>query len=116
MSALYDVTHGAGLAVIFPAWMKHVMKNAVDKFAQMAVRVWGCEMDFENPEKTALEGIHRLENFLKSIGMTLTFEEIGAKESDIPHMVEKLMNGKDKVSSLVGLTAKDVEEIYRLAL
>ncbi|EKN40294.1 iroN-containing alcohol dehydrogenase [Clostridium botulinum CFSAN001627] len=51
MSALYDVAHGAGLAVIFPAWMKHVMKNPVDKFAQMAVRVWGCEMDFENPEK-----------------------------------------------------------------
>ncbi|WP_315115589.1 iron-containing alcohol dehydrogenase [uncultured Clostridium sp.] len=116
LSALYDVAHGAGLAVIFPAWMKHVMKNAVDKFAQMAVRVWGCQMDFENPEKTALEGIHRFENFLKSIGMPLTFEEIGAKESDIPEMVKKLMDGRDKVGSLVGLTAEDVEKIYRLAL
>ncbi|MBU5484167.1 iron-containing alcohol dehydrogenase [Clostridium sp. MSJ-11] len=116
LSALYDVAHGAGLAVIFPAWMKHVMKNAVDKFAQMAVRVWGCQMDFENPERTALEGIHRFENFLKSISMPLTFEEIGAKESDIPEMVKKLMDGRDKVGSLVGLTAKDVEKIYRLAL
>ncbi|MEW9095270.1 MAG: iron-containing alcohol dehydrogenase [Clostridiaceae bacterium] len=116
LSALYDVAHGAGLAVIFPAWMKHVMKKAVDKFAQMAVRVWGCEMDFENPERTALEGIHRFENFLKSIDMPLTFEEIGAKENDIPEMVKKLMDGRDTVGSLVELTAKDVEEIYRLAL
>ncbi|GAA0725343.1 iron-containing alcohol dehydrogenase [Clostridium malenominatum] len=116
LSALYDVAHGAGLAVIFPAWMKYVMKNAVDKFAQMAVRVWGCQMDFENPERTALEGIHRFENFLKSIGMPLTFEEIDAKESDIPEMVKKLMGGRDNIGGLVPLTAKDVESIYRLAL
>ncbi|MBU5485228.1 iron-containing alcohol dehydrogenase [Clostridium sp. MSJ-11] len=116
LSAMYDVAHGAGLAVIFPAWMKYVMKNAVGKFAQMAVRVWGCEMDFENPEKTALEGIHRFESFLKSIGMPLTFDEIGAKESDIPEMVNKLMRDNDSLGSLVSLTADDVEKIYRLAL
>ncbi|GAA0716946.1 iron-containing alcohol dehydrogenase [Clostridium malenominatum] len=116
LSALYDVAHGAGLAVVFPAWMKYVMRNAVNKFAQMAVRVWGCEMDFEHPEKTALEGIHRFENFLKSIGMPLTFEEIGAKENDIPEMVKKLMGENDKLGSLVSLSAKDVENIYRLAL
>lgn len=116
LSALYDVAHGAGLAVIFPAWMKYVMKNATDKFAQMAVRVWGCQMDFENPERTALEGIHRFENFLKSIGMPLTFEEIGAKESDIPEMVKKLMGDRESIGGLVELTAKDVENIYRLAL
>ena len=55
LSALYDVPHGAGLAVIFPAWMSYVMKHNIQKFAQFAVRVWGCEMDFENPENTAKE-------------------------------------------------------------
>ena len=47
LSGLYDVTHGAGLAVIFPAWMKYVMKQDIARFAQFAVRVWGCEMDFQ---------------------------------------------------------------------
>ena len=116
LSAMYDVAHGAGLAVIFPAWMKYVMKNSVNKFAQMAVRVWGCEMDFENPEKTALEGIRRFENFLRLIGMPLTFGEIGAKESDIPELVSKLFRENDRIGSLVSLTADDVEKIYRLAL
>ena len=57
LSALYDCAHGAGLAVIFPAWMKYVYKHDVNRFANLAVRVWGCQMDEQNPEKTALEGI-----------------------------------------------------------
>ena len=63
LSALYDVAHGAGLAVMVPAWMKYVMKHDVNRFAQIAVRVWGCHMDYANPENTALEGIKRLEEF-----------------------------------------------------
>ena len=51
LSALYDVAHGAGLAVIFPAWMTYVMHQNVNRFAQIAVRVWGCQMNFENPRK-----------------------------------------------------------------
>jgi len=63
LSALYDVAHGAGLAVIMPAWMQFVMKHDVMRFAQFASRVWGCEMDFENPENTAMEGINRFRSF-----------------------------------------------------
>ncbi len=59
LSALYDVAHGAGLAVVFPAWMRHVYRNDVQRFAQFAVRVWGVGYDFEDPERTALEGIRR---------------------------------------------------------
>ena len=117
LSALYDVAHGAGLAVIFPAWMTFVMKQDINRFAQIAVRVWGCEMNFANPEETAKEGIERLKKFLTSIGMPISFKELGAREEDIPLMVEKLGLGeKGTMGSFVALTAKDVEQIYRLAL
>lgn len=117
LSALYDVAHGAGLAVIFPAWMTYVYKHNVNRFAQIAVRVWGCQMNFENPEATALEGIARLKQFLTSIGMPISFKELGAKEEDIPTMVEKLGLGENgTIGSFVKLTSKDVEQIYRLAL
>ncbi len=89
LSALYDVAHGAGLAVVFPAWMKYVMHHDVERFAQLAVRVWGCTYDSMNVEKTALEGITYFENFIKSIGMPLSFSEIGAREEDIPLLVQK---------------------------
>ncbi len=117
LSALYDVPHGAGLAVIFPAWMSYVMKHNIQKFAQFAVRVWGCEMDFENPENTAKEGIKRLKNFLLSIDMPITFEALGAKEKDIGFMVKNIgLGDTGTMGGLVSLTASDVAQIYRLAL
>lgn len=117
LSALYDVAHGAGLAVIFPAWMTYVMKHDVNRFAQFAVRVWGVPMQEANPEETAREGIERLKQFYTSIGMPITFQELGAKEEDIPKMVEKLGLGEQgTMGSFLKLTSKDVEQIYRLAL
>ncbi len=116
LSALYDVAHGAGLAVMFPAWMKYVMHHNVMLFAQFAVRVWGCEMDFQNPEKTALQGIQRYEQFMTSIGMPIRFTELGAKAEDIPLLVKTLGLGKNTMGSFVKLTEKDVEEIYKLAV
>lgn len=117
LSALYDVAHGAGLAVIFPAWMTYNLKHDVNRFAQMAVRVFGCNMNFENPEDTALEGIKRFKQFLSSIGMPISFAELGAKEEDIPYMAEKIGLGENgTMGSFVKLTVKDVEQIYRLAL
>lgn len=117
LSALYDVAHGAGLAVIFPAWMTYVMKHNINRFAQAAVRIWGCQMNFENPEETAKEGIECLKKFLTSIGMPIKFKELGAKEEDIPFMAEKLHLSDGKtLGGFVKLTQKDVEAIYRLAL
>ncbi len=84
LSALYDCAHGAGLAVIMPAWMEYVCKHDVMRFAQVAVRVWGCKMNFADPETTAREGSLRFRSFLRSIGMPINFEELGAKEADIP--------------------------------
>lgn len=115
LSALYDCAHGAGLAVIMPAWMEFVYKHNPLRFAQAAVRVWGCQMDFEHPEVTALEGIRRFRSFLHSIGMPVNFEELGAREEDIPALVEKLGIGSGRTGGFAALSAADIAEIYRIA-
>jgi len=116
LSGLYDVAHGAGLAVMFPAWMKYVMNHDIMRFAQFAVRVWGCEMDFQNPEKTALQGIERYEKFMTSIGMPIRFSQLGAKAEDIPTLVKTMGLGKNTLGSFVKLTKEDVRKIYELAV
>lgn len=116
LSALYDCAHGAGLAVIMPAWMEFVYKHNVLRFAQAAVRIWGCHMDFENPENTALEGIARFRSFLRSIGMPINFRELGAREEDIPALVEKFGIGDGRTGGFVQLSADDIAAIYTIAV
>lgn len=116
LSGLYDVTHGAGLAVMFPAWMKYVMHHDVARFAQFAVRVWDCEMDFQHPENTASQGIERYEQFMQSIGMPVRFAELGAKAEDIPQLIKTLGLGKRTLGSFIKLTEEDVAKIYALAV
>ena len=117
LSALYDCAHGAGLAVTMPAVFKYVMNHNVMRFAQVAVRVWGCSMDFEHPEVTALEGINAFAAFLKSIGMPSNFAELGAKEEDIPQLVEILCCGDGRngsISGFVTLDKEDCTKIYKM--
>ena len=117
LSALYDCAHGAGLAVTMPAVFKYVMNHNVMRFAQVAVRVWGCSMDFEHPEVTALEGINAFAAFLKSIGMPSNFAELGAKEEDIPQLVETLCCGDGRngsISGFVTLNKEDCTNIYKM--
>ena len=115
LSALYDVAHGAGLAVIMPAWMEHVMPHNPMRFAQMATRVFGCEMDFAHPERTAAEGIRCFRQFLRSIGMPINFSELGAKEADIPALVEKFGIGDGVRGGFMELRADDITAIYKIA-
>ena len=113
LSGLYDCAHGAGLAVIMPAWMEYVMHHNVMRFAQVATRVWGCQMNFENPEVTARAGINCFRKFLKSIGMPINFAELGAKEEDIPTLVDKLNPGEGW--GFLPLKRADVTAIYEIA-
>ena len=115
LSALYDCAHGAGLAVIMPAWMEFVYQHDVMRFAQIAVRLWGCQMNFAHPDVTALEGIRCFRRFLHSIGMPVNFAELGAKEEDIPKLVEKFGIGDGRTGGFVHLSAADIAEIYRIA-
>lgn len=116
LSALYDVTHGAGLAVIAPLWMRHVMKTNPNKFITFATRVWDIDLNENNPEETALKGIEAFEKFLKNIGMPSSFAELGAKQEDIPLLTDKLMSGRETEGNYVKLTRQDIIEIYESAV
>lgn len=119
LSAVYDCAHGAGLAVVIPAVMTYNLKQDVNRFAQLAVRVFGCQMDFVNPENTAKAGIQALKQFFKSIGMPTNFAELGAKEEDIEKMAHTACFGDVRngtIGGFVSLNQKDVENIYRLML
>ena len=115
LSALYDCAHGAGLAVIMPAWMEYVYKHNVRRFCQMATRVFGQQMDYEKPEETALKGITAFRYFLRSIGMPINFAELGAKEKDIPLLVEKFGLGDGRTGGFVHLSSEDIAAIYKIA-
>ena len=116
LSAVYDCAHGAGLAVIMPAWMRYCIENGGEKrFAQMAVRVFGVQMDFDDPKRTAMEGVEAFRTFLHTIGMPLTFAEIGADPADIPKLVEMNHIGDGITGGYVGLDRKAHETIYRYA-
>ena len=118
LSALYDVAHGAGLAVVFPAWMRYHMNRNVMRFAQFAVRVYNCEMNFEHPEETALRGIEAHEAFLREIGMPLTLKELGARTEDIPALAAKTKKTDAAAGTTGGvfpMTPADIEAILRIA-
>lgn len=115
LSGLYDCAHGAGLAVVMPAWMEFTLKHDVMRFAQVAVRVWGVQMNFENPEDTARKGINEFRKFLDSIGMPINFEQLNAREADIPKLVEKLGLKDKKTGGFVELSSEDVTEILHIA-
>jgi len=117
LSAEYDCAHGAGLAVVMPAVFTYTMKHDVTRFAQIANRVWNCEMDFNHPENTAMAGIRALAGFLTSLGMPKNFEELGAKKSDIAKLAHTACfgnGGSGTISGFTTLTEKDVIAIYEL--
>ena len=89
LSGIYDIAHGAGLAVIFPAWMKYVYHHDVVRFAKFASRVWGVDYCFDDPEKTALEGIRRMEAFFHELGLPVTLKELDIKADRFDEMAKK---------------------------
>ena len=117
LSALYDVAHGAGLAVVFPAWMRYHMHRDVMRFAQFAARVYNCPMDFQHPEATALQGIEAHEQFLRDIGMPTTLKELGADPADIPALAAKTKktNPDGTTGGSYPMTPADIEAILRIA-
>ena len=118
LSALYDIAHGAGLAIIFPAWMKYTLpRGGEKKLAQFATRVFDVPEDFGTLEEIALEGIRRLEAFYRSLGLTTTLHENGIGTEDFDRMADRcaaMMGGS--VGFFVKLNAADCKAIYELAL
>lgn len=119
LSAIYDVAHGAGLAVMTPSWMRYVYKENINMFVQFAVNVMGVEASFRDPETVISEGIDRLERFFISLGLPVTLTELGIDESNFELMAKKATwyrDGKEvPVGGIKKLFWKDIVEIYKLA-
>ena len=114
ISGIYDIAHGAGLAIVFPAWMKHVYKHDLNRFAQFANRVWNIEIDLNNLEKTALAGIKSTEQFFHSIGMPVTLNEANIDTENIERMATKGTE-QGPLGNFVKLYREDVIQILNLA-
>lgn len=115
ISAVYGVTHGAGLAVVFPAWMTFMAHHRPQRGAQLARRVFGVT---ESDDKAAaLEGISRLKDFFRSLGLPVTFGQLGVENPDIDLLVGKLTENKGaKFGGYYDITPEVSAEIYHLAL
>lgn len=110
------VAHGAGLAILIPSWMKYVYKQNVQLFATFASTVFGCDEPLPLEEQ-ALLGIHRLEQFYQSLGITRTLRDVGISEQDIDSMANMVTkNGTITIGHFVTLHKKDVIKIYMNAL
>lgn len=115
LSGIYDVAHGAGLAVIFPAWMNYVYQHDLERFAQFAVRVWDVDPDFKDLEWTAFQGIKKLKEFFQSIGMPLSLAELDIPKTRLEEMAKKATeNGP--LGNFVKLDTNDILNIYKKAL
>ena len=119
LSAMFDVTHGAGLAAIWSSWARFVLPGHESRFARFAVNVMGVDNDFTNPERTALKGIEAMEQFYHAIGMPVGVKElIGCTLTDdeIKELARKASrDGKLKLGNIRVLERPDMEEVFRLA-
>jgi hypothetical protein len=117
LSGIYDVAHGAGLAVVFPAWMKYNLKHDVNRFAQWAARVWNVDMDFFDPEATAREGICRLEAFYHSLGLGTRLADLAIGTDRLDEMARKSTDGDVRtIGQFVKLDSSAVRKILELAV
>ncbi|MBN2101364.1 MAG: iron-containing alcohol dehydrogenase [Candidatus Aenigmarchaeota archaeon] len=114
LSAIYDVAHGAGLAVLYPAWMKFVYKNDVRRFAQFAEEVWGIREGSD--EEKALEGIEALRGFYKNLGVATTLKELNIDDSKFEEMANAMVARWKTAGSFVKIGKKETLKIYRIAL
>lgn len=119
LSALFGVTHGAGLAAIWPSWARYVKARHLNRFVRFAVNVMGIENDFSNPDETAEKGICAMEDFYRKIGMPTNIHELLGREitdDEINIMVDKCSRGGTiSVGAMEVLGQKEMREIYEMA-
>lgn len=114
LSALYDCAHGAGLAVIFPAWLSYVGKENPNKVLQFARRVF--DLQNENDTELVKMVVVKVKEFFSSLGMPINFEQLGAKKEDIPYMVSRLIDDdRARVGNYVKLDKEAITQIYNIA-
>ena len=119
LSALFGVTHGAGLAALWPWWARYVCAAHLNRFVQFAVNVMGVANDFAHPAETAERGIRAIEDFYRRIGMPTTVPELLHRrmtDQEIDTLVDKCSRGGTlKIGAMQVLDADDMRAIYRMA-
>ena len=115
VSAIYGVTHGAGLATIVPAWMTFMAGHHPEKVAQLGNRVFSIA-ETDDKEEMALQTVARLKHFFRYLGLPVSFRELGIEHPDIDRLVESLHRNKgEQVGNYMKLTREDTRAIYQLA-
>lgn len=114
ISGIYDIAHGAGLAILFPAWMKYVYKHDVKRFTQFANRVWNVEINLNDIEETALQGIEMTKTFFKNIGMPVSLSEANIPNDRFEEMASKATE-RGPLGNFVKLYKEDIINIFNLA-
>lgn len=119
LSALFGVTHGAGLAALWPSWARYVKAKHLNRFVQFAVNVMGVENDFSHPDETAEKGIRAIEDFYRKIGMPTNIHELLGREitdAEIDVMVDKCSRGGTiTLGAMEVLRPEDMRNIYQMA-
>ena len=119
LSGMFDVTHGAGLAAIWPSWARYVMHENLSRFVRFAVNVMDIPNDFTDAEGTALKGIEAMERFYHDIGMPINIKELIGRnitDDEIDEMVRKCSRDHTATCGcLKVLKAEDMEAIYKMA-
>ncbi|WP_404996194.1 iron-containing alcohol dehydrogenase [Caldifermentibacillus hisashii] len=115
VSAVYDIPHGGGLAILFPNWMKHNLHVKPERFKQLAVRVFGVDPTGKADEQVGLAGIEKLREFWNSIGAPSRLSDYGIDDSKIDLLVDRAMKNGE-YGNFTRLNAEDTEAIYRASL
>ena len=119
LSGMFDVTHGAGLAAVWPSWARYVMHENLSRFVRFAVNVMDVPNDFTDPEGTALKGIEAMERFYHAIGMPVNIKELIGRDitdDEIREMTRKCSRDyKRTCGAFMVLSADDMEAIYKMA-
>ncbi|MBT9779644.1 iron-containing alcohol dehydrogenase [Clostridium sp. MCC353] len=116
LSAHYDITHGAGLAVLTPKWMRYILsEDTVDKFCDYAVNVWGIAGE-EDRFALANKGIDATEAFFRRIGLPSSLKEFGIDDAKFPQMAAKAVQVGCLGQAYVPLKEEDVVKILNMCL
>jgi alcohol dehydrogenase YqhD (iron-dependent ADH family) len=118
LGGMFDVAHGAGLAAVWGSWARYVYKTDITRFVQFAVNVLGVSNDFNNPEKTALEGIKAMEDFYRFIGMPISVRGLGVELTDeqIHELAYKCsFKNTRTIGNFQPLNMEDMTRIYTMA-
>ncbi|GBF11924.1 iron-containing alcohol dehydrogenase [Tepidibacillus sp. HK-1] len=116
VSAIYDIPHGGGLAILFPNWMKYVVDERVEKFKQFAIRVWNVDPSGKTDKEIALEGIEKVREFFNQIGAPSRLKDYDIDDRNLDLMAEKAVEREGTIGRFKKLTKEDVKNILTMSL